>query len=168
LANQSAITGNHLALVPNGRAGFRCKIGDAMPSTTKNWFTRLLKARKTNDAAEMANLIDNPPDNMTGDDDVTSSMTPGGVVINLSPQAPMPAPTLPGTGDENEEIPAWGKALIAAVAKLTPVEPTTVDEDEDEKDEVEGAVTGDAAYRADLIQPGIQLPAKAKLTAFKR
>lgn len=169
LANQSAITGNHLALVPNGRAGFRCKIGDAMPSTTKNWFTRLLKARKTNDAAEMASLIDNPPDNMTGDnDDVTSSMTPGGVVINLSPQAPMPAPTLPVTTDAEEDIPEWGKALIAAVAKLTPATPTTVDEDEDEKGEVEGAVTGDAAYRADLIQPGIQLPAKAKPTAFKR
>lgn len=169
LANQSAITGNHLALVPNGRAGFRCKIGDAMPSTTKNWFTRLLKARKTNDAAEMANLIDNPPDNMTGDnDDVTSSMTPGGVVINLSPQAPMPAPTLPVTTDAEEDIPEWGKALIAAVAKLTQVAPTTVDEDEEEKGEVEGAVTGDAAYRADLIQPGIQLPTKAKPTAFKR
>ncbi|EOX9503506.1 TPA: DUF2213 domain-containing protein [Citrobacter amalonaticus] len=169
LANQSAITGNHLALVPNGRAGFRCKIGDAMPSTTKNWFTRLLKARKTNDAAEMANLIDNPPDNMTGDnDDVTSSMTPGGVVINLAPQSPMPAPTLPVTTDSEEEIPAWGKALIEAVAKLTPAAPTTVDEDEDEKGEEEGAVTGDAAYRADLIQPGIQLPAKAKPTAFKR
>lgn len=169
LANQSAITGNHLALVPNGRAGFRCKIGDAMPSTTKNWFTRLLKARKTNDAAEMANLIDNPPDNMTGDtDDVTTAMTPGGVVINLSPQSPMPAPALPGTGDSEEEIPEWGKALIAAVAKLTPTAPTTVDEDEDEKGEVEGAVTGDAAYRADLIQPGIQLPTKVKPTAFKR
>ncbi|HED1420095.1 DUF2213 domain-containing protein [Kluyvera ascorbata] len=169
LAKQSAITGNHLALVPNGRAGFRCKIGDAMPSTTKNWFNRLLKARKTNDAAEMANLIDNPPDNMTGDnDDVTSSVTPGGVVINLAPQAPMPAPTLPVTTDAEEDIPAWGKALIAAVAKLTPTAPTTVDEDEDEKGEVEGAVTGDAAYRADLIQPGIQLPTKAKPTAFKR
>lgn len=169
LAKQSAITGNHLALVPNGRAGFRCKIGDAMPSTTKNWFTRLLKARKTNDAAEMANLIDNPPDNMTGDnDDVTSSVTPGGVVINLAPQAPMPAPTLPVTTDAEEDIPEWGKALIAAVAKLTPTAPTTVDEDEDEKGEVEGAVTGDAAYRADLIQPGIQLPTKAKPTAFKR
>lgn len=79
VAEQYAITGNHLALVPNGRAGSRCALGDAMPSTTKNWFTRLLKARKTNDAAEMANLIDNPPENMTGDnDDVTSSMTPGG------------------------------------------------------------------------------------------
>lgn len=140
-----------------------------MPSTTKNWFTRLLKARKTNDAAEMANLIDNPPDNMTGDnDDVTTAMTPGGVVINLSPQNPMPAPTLPVTTDSGEEIPAWGKALIEAVAKLTPAVPVTVDEGEDEKDEEEGAVTGDAAYRADLIQPGIQLPTKAKPTAFKR
>ncbi|BBW23129.1 TPA: DUF2213 domain-containing protein [Enterobacter kobei] len=169
IAEQYAITGNHLALVPNGRAGSRCALGDAMPSTTKNWFTRLLKARKTNDAAEMANLIDNPPDNMTGDnDDVTTAMTPGGVVINLSPQNPMPAPTLPVTTDSGEEIPAWGKALIEAVAKLTQAVPVTVDEGEDEKDEEEGAVTGDAAYRADLIQPGIQLPTKAKPTAFKR
>ncbi len=169
LANQSAITGNHLALVPNGRAGFRCKIGDAMPSTTKHWFTRLLKARKTNDAAEMASLIDNPPDSVTGDDDVSTSVTPGGVVINLSPQNPMPAPTLPGTGDAEEDIPEWGKALIAAVAKLTPAASATGDEeDEEEKKEEEGAITGDAAYRADLIQPGIQLPSKAKPTAFKR
>src|SRR5690606_37535827 len=117
----------------------------------------------------MASLIDNPPENMTGDnDDVTTAVTPGGVVINLSPQNPMPAPTLPVTTDSEEEIPAWGKALIEAVAKLTATEPATGDEDEDEKDEEEGAVTGDAAYRADLIQPGIQLPAKAKLTAFKR
>ena len=169
VAEQYAITGNHLAFVPNGRAGSRCALGDAMPSTTKNWFTRLLKARKTNDSAEMANLIDNPPENMTGDnDDVTTAMTPGGVVINLSPQGPMPAPTLPVTTDSEEVIPEWGKALIAAVAKLTPASPAVGDENEDEKDESEGAVTGDAAYRADLIQPGIQLPAKAKPTAFKR
>ncbi|KFK93604.1 MULTISPECIES: DUF2213 domain-containing protein [unclassified Serratia (in: enterobacteria)] len=169
IAEQYAITGNHLAFVPNGRAGSRCALGDAMPSTTKNWFTRLLKARKTNDAAEMASLIDNPPENMTGDnDDVTASMTPGGVVINLSPQSPMPAPTLPVTADTEEDIPAWGRALIDAVAKLTPASPATGDENEDERDEVEGAVTGDAAYRADLIQPGIQLPVSAKPTAFKR
>lgn len=170
LAIQSAITGNHLALVPSGRAGFRCKIGDAMPSTTKNWFTRLMKARKTNDAAEMANLVDNAPESVTGDDDVTSSLTPGAVVINLSPRSPLPGPALPGTGDA-EDIPEWGKALIEAVAKLTPAAalPGTGDaEDEEEKKEEEGKVTGDAAYRADLIQPGIQLPEKAKPTAFKR
>ncbi|HBX3867814.1 TPA: DUF2213 domain-containing protein [Klebsiella pneumoniae subsp. pneumoniae] len=170
LAKQSAITANHLALVPNGRAGFRCAIGDSMPSTTKNWFTRLLKARKTGDAAEMASLIDNPPDDVTGDNDVSTSMTPGGVVINLAPQNPLPGPALPGTGDA-EDIPEWGKALIEAVAKLTPAAtaPGTGDaEDEEEKKEEEGKVTGDAAYRADLIQPGIQLPEKAKPTAFKR
>lgn len=60
-----------------------------------------------------------------------------------------------------------GKALIEAVAKLTPAA-ATGDEDEEEKDEKEGAVTGDAAYRADLIQPGIQLPSSVKPTAFKR
>jgi hypothetical protein len=64
-----------------------------MPSTTKNWFTRLLKARKTGDAAEMASLIDNPPDDVTGDNDVSTS-TPGGVVINLA-QNPLPGPALP-------------------------------------------------------------------------
>lgn len=170
LAKQSAITANHLALVPNGRAGFRCAIGDSMPSTTKNWFTRLLKARKTGDAAEMASLIDNPPDDVTGDNEVSTSMTPGGVVINLAPQNPLPGPALPGTGDA-EDIPEWGKVLIEAVAKLTPAAtaPGTGDaEDEEEKKEEEGKVTGDAAYRADLIQPGIQLPEKAKPTAFKR
>lgn len=171
LANQSAITANHLALVPNGRAGFRCAVGDSMPSTTKNWFTRLLKARKTGDAAEMASLIDNPPDNMTGDDDVTSSMTPGGVVINLAPQNPLPGPVLPGTGDAEEDVPAWAQAIIARLDKLESMEKQeqqTGDEDAEEKKEEEGKVTGDAAYRADLIQPGIQLPEKAKLTAFKR
>ncbi|HHJ4566560.1 TPA: DUF2213 domain-containing protein, partial [Klebsiella pneumoniae] len=170
LAKQSAITANHLALVPNGRAGFRCAIGDSMPSTTKNWFTRLLKARKTGDAAEMASLIDNPPDDVTGDNEVSTAMTPGGVVINLAPQNPLPGPALPGTGDA-EDIPEWGKALIEAVAKLTPAAtaPGAGDaEDEEEKKEEESKVTGDAAYRADLIQPGIQLPEKAKPTAFKR
>ncbi|MGR7031576.1 DUF2213 domain-containing protein [Klebsiella aerogenes] len=169
IAEQYAITGNHLAFVPNGRAGSRCALGDSMPNKAKNWWERLVRARKTNDAAEMANLIDNPPESVTGDDDVSSTVTPGGVVINLSPQNPMPAPTLPGTGDAEEEIPEWGKALIAAVAKLTPATSGTGDEeDEEEKKEEEGAITGDAAYRADLIQPGIQLPSKAKPTAFKR
>jgi hypothetical protein len=32
-----------------------------MPNKAKNWFSASC-ARKTNDAAEMANLIDNPPD----------------------------------------------------------------------------------------------------------
>ncbi|MEJ0866561.1 DUF2213 domain-containing protein [Klebsiella pneumoniae] len=171
IAEQYAITGNHLAFVPNGRAGSRCALGDSMPNKAKNWWERLVRARKTNDAAEMANLIDNPPDNMTGDDDVTSSVTPGGVVINLAPQNPLPGPALPGTGDAEEDVPAWAQAIIARLDKLEGMEKQeqqTGDEDAEEKKEEEGKVTGDAAYRADLIQPGIQLPEKAKPTAFKR
>lgn len=171
IAEQYAITGNHLALVPNGRAGSRCALGDSMPNKAKNWWERLVRARKTNDAAEMANLIDNPPDNMTGDDDVTSSVTPGGVVINLAPQNPLPSPVLPGTGDAGEDVPAWAQAIIARLDNLEGMEKQeqqTGDEDAEEKKEEEGKVTGDAAYRADLIQPGIQLPEKAKPTAFKR
>ncbi|MEI9625804.1 DUF2213 domain-containing protein [Phytobacter diazotrophicus] len=171
IAEQYAITGNHLALVPNGRAGSRCALGDSMPNKAKNWWERLVRARKTNDAAEMASLIDNPPDTVTGDDDVTSSLTPAGVVINLAPQNPMPGPVLPGTGDAEEDVPAWAQAIIARLDKLEGMErqeQSTGDEDPEEKDEKEGKVTGDAAYRADLIQPGIQLPAKAKPTAFKR
>ncbi|STR70964.1 bacteriophage protein [Raoultella ornithinolytica] len=78
IAEQYAITGNHLAFVPNGRAGSRCALGDSMPNKAKNWWERLVRARKTNDAAEMANLIDNPPESVTGDDDVSSTLTPGG------------------------------------------------------------------------------------------
>jgi hypothetical protein len=35
IAEQYAITGNHLALVPNGRAGSRCALGDSMPNKAK-------------------------------------------------------------------------------------------------------------------------------------
>ncbi|NMP26856.1 DUF2213 domain-containing protein [Rahnella sp. SAP-1] len=178
VASQYAITGNHLAVVPSGRAGSRCAFGDSMPTTSntaKSWLARLTRARKTNDANELASLIDNPPTDMTGDDaGVTNTTTPGGVVnIHLAPQQPLPGPALSGTGDADEDIPAWGKALIEAVSKLTGENKTepTGDEDEDDKEEKKeeaGAITGDAAYRADLIQPGIQLPEKSKLTAFKR
>lgn len=178
VAVQYAITGNHLAIVPNGRAGSRCAFGDAMPTTTKSWLARLTRARKTNDANEMANLIDNPPDGMTGDsDDVTTSATPGSVVnIHLSPQTPNDGPELPGTApgattDENEDVPAWAKALIARMDKLEGAkkeEPTGDEGENPDKEEKEEAVTADSAYRADLIQPGIQLPSLVKPTTFKR
>jgi hypothetical protein len=62
-----------------------------------------------------------------------------------------------------------GVALIEAVAKLTPAAtaPGTGDEDEEEKKEEEAKLPA-MPLIADLIQPGIQLPEKAKPTAFKR
>jgi hypothetical protein len=138
-----------------------------MPNKAKNWWERLVRARKTNDAAEMANLIDNPPDNMTGDDDVTSSMTPGGVVINLAPQNPLPGRYCPVRVTQRKKS-RPGVRPDCPVDKLKAcTRRQTGDEDAEEKKEEEGKVTGDA-YRADLIQPGIQLPEKAKPTAFKR
>ncbi len=61
-----------------------------------------------------------------------------------------------GTGDEEEKS-LLGVGLIARLDKLEGMErqeQSTGDEDPEEKDEEEGKVTGDAAYRADLIQPG--------------
>jgi hypothetical protein len=103
-----------------------------MPSTTKNWFTRLLKARKTNDAAEMANLIDNPPE-CDGDDDVSShdAWRSGHQPFTAKPVAgpALPVPVMRGRN------PAWGKALIEAVAKLTPAAATGDADDDEEKEE---------------------------------
>ncbi|WP_250264175.1 DUF2213 domain-containing protein, partial [Escherichia coli] len=51
-AQQVDITGNHVALVPKGRAGNRCAIGDrdTMANQKKSWWTRMRTAIKTGDA----------------------------------------------------------------------------------------------------------------------
>ena len=51
-AEQVDITGNHVALVPKGRAGNRCAIGDrdTMANQKKSWWTRMRTAIKTGDA----------------------------------------------------------------------------------------------------------------------
>ncbi|END7648648.1 DUF2213 domain-containing protein, partial [Shigella flexneri] len=54
-AEQVDITGNHVALVPKGRAGNRCAIGDrdTMANQKKSWWTRMRTAIKTGDADTM-------------------------------------------------------------------------------------------------------------------
>lgn len=176
-AKQYQITGNHVALVPNGRAGSRCAIGDrnTMATTKKSWITRFKQAMKTGDADTMNELLESAP---TGDE---GSEMPQGVNLNIftSPQKPLPDkdPELGGlkTGDEDEQVPAWAAALIARLDKL---EGKTTDSDNpdgkdktgdsDEDDEEETTATGDSAYRAELIMPGIDLKQKMKPTAFKR
>lgn len=180
-AKQYQITGNHVALVPNGRAGSRCAIGDRNTMATKqNWFTRLKRAVKTGDADTMNELLESPPSSMTGDE---GGDLPQGVnlSINLAPQHPMPDrdPEMGGlkTGDNEEQIPAWAAAIIARLDKL---EGKTTDSSEDEEDkrktgdsddedkEKPVTATGDSAYRAELIMPGIDLTQAMKPTAFKR
>jgi len=180
-AKQYQITGNHVALVPNGRAGSRCAIGDRNTMATKqNWFTRLKRAVKTGDADTMNELLESPPSSMTGDE---GGDLPQGVNlnINLAPQHPMPDrdPEMGGlkTGDNEEQIPPWAAAIIARLDKL---EGKTTDSSDDEEDkrktgdsddedkEKPVTATGDSAYRAELIMPGIDLTQAMKPTAFKR
>ncbi|HCS3842529.1 TPA: DUF2213 domain-containing protein, partial [Shigella flexneri] len=69
-AEQVDITGNHVALVPKGRAGNRCAIGDrdTMANQKKSWWTRMRTAIKTGDADTMNELVESAPASVTGDE----------------------------------------------------------------------------------------------------
>ncbi len=69
-AEQVDITGNHVALVPKGRAGNRCAIGDrdTMANQKKSWWTRMRTAIKTGDSDTMNELLDSAPAAVTGDE----------------------------------------------------------------------------------------------------
>ncbi|HGL6376856.1 TPA: DUF2213 domain-containing protein [Citrobacter koseri] len=176
-AEQVEITGNHVALVPKGRAGNRCAIGDrdTMANQKKNWWTRMRAAIKTGDADTMNELVESAPASVTGDE----GDLPQGVNlnINLSPQHPLPDkdPEMGGTktGDGDDDVVTLLKALLA---KLSAGPTGDNDNQEDKKgptadgedDEEEAVITGDSAYRAEVILPGVDLSRKMKPTAFKR
>lgn len=67
-AEQVDITGNHVALVPKGRAGNRCAIGDrdTMANQKKSWWTRMRTAIKTGDSDTMNELLDSAPAAVAG------------------------------------------------------------------------------------------------------
>lgn len=170
-ARQVKIVGNHVALVPNGRAGPRCAIGDSMSKNTQNltWFKRLLNAHRTKDSAAMQEVLDNAPETLVGDEGTGD--LPKAININIAPQQPLPKgePEML-TGDE--EPPAWAKTIIARLDKL---EGKTADNGEGKPDEdptgdseEETSITGDAAYKAELILPGVDISKPARPTAFKR
>lgn len=176
---QTEITGNHLAIVDKGRAGSRCAIGDSAPSKPKekpamSWLKRLATAIKTKDEDALAQLIDEAPDMPS---DGMGSIP--GVTINMN--VPSQATALPAdqktTVDEDtdpdddkktgdEEVPAWAKALIARLDKLEgktgDADPDDDKKTGDEDAEEDAKVTGDAAYKrniigdAEIICPGFQ------------
>ncbi|WP_416778186.1 DUF2213 domain-containing protein [Xenorhabdus budapestensis] len=165
---QYQITGNHLAIVDKGRAGSRCSIGDAAPTTKKgktsmkDWLKQVANALKTKDDNTLAKLADNAPELPS---DGMSSIP--GVTINMN--TPAQATALPTaertttddtlkkenpTGDDS--IPEWGKALIDKVEALSnktgdnnPGDPDKKTGGEDEEEDRK--VTGDAAYRRNII-----------------
>lgn len=179
-ADQVDITGNHVALVPKGRAGNRCAIGDrdTMATQKKSWLQRLRFAAKTGDADTMNELLDSAPAVVAGDEgDLPSGVN---LNINLSPQHPLPdkEPEMGGkaTGDGEDDIKTLLKALLAKLEGMTTGDNADDPEDKDKKDptgdgeddEEETTITGDSAYRAEVIVPGIDLSRKVKPTAFKR
>lgn len=176
-AEQVEITGNHVALVPKGRAGNRCAIGDrdTMANTKKGWWTRMRAAIKTGDADTMNELVESAPASVTGDE----GDLPQGVNlnINLSPQHPLPDkdPEMAGgkTADGDDDLKTLLKMLLAKMEAGTTGDADNPDEKKEptgdgEDDEEEAIITGDSAYRAEVILPGIDLSRKMKPTAFKR
>ncbi|WP_440495373.1 DUF2213 domain-containing protein [Serratia sarumanii] len=179
-ADQVDITGNHVALVPKGRAGNRCAIGDrdTMATQKKSWLQRLRFAHKTGDADTMNELLDSAPAAVTVDEgDLPSGVN---LNINLSPQQPLPKkdPEMGGepTGDGEDDIKTLLKALLAKLEGTTTGDNADDPEGKEKKeptgdgedDEEETTITGDSAYRAEVIVPGIDLTRKVKPTAFKR
>lgn len=179
-ADQVDITGNHVALVPKGRAGNRCAIGDrdTMATTKKSWWQRMRTAVRTGDADTVSELMESAPSSVTGDEgDLPSGVN---LNINLSPQQPLPDkdPEMGGkpTGDGEDDIKTLLKAILAKLEGTTTGDNADDPEGKDkrdptgdgEDDEEETTITGDSAYRAEVIVPGIDLSRKVKPTAFKR
>lgn len=177
---QYQITGNHLAVgIDRGRAGGRCAIGDSIPSTTKekpvmSWLKDLVKAIKTKDEDALNKLIDEAPDMPS---DGMGSIPGSTININIPSQGtalPEGNRTTTDEGDPNkgktgtgdEEIPEWAKALLARLEKLegktTDVDPDPGNMTTDEDEEENRKVTGDAAFKrnliadAEIICPGFQ------------
>lgn len=178
---QYQITGNHLAVgIDRGRAGSRCAIGDSAPSTKGsnmkqlNWFQKLAVAIRTKDEDALAQLADEAPDMPS---DGMSSIP--GLTINMN--VPSQATALPAdqktTVDEDadpdddkktgdEDVPAWAQAIIARLDKLEgktgDADPDDDKKTGDEDAEEDAKVTGDAAYKrniigdAEIICPGFQ------------
>lgn len=175
---QYQITGNHLAAgIDRGRAGSRCAIGDSAPTIKKekpamSWLKKLATAIKTKDEDAMQKLIDEAPDMPS---EGMSSIPGSTININIPSQATSLPAEQKTTVDENadpdkketgdEDVPAWAQTLIARLEKLegktTDADPDDIPTD-DEDIEEDKKVTGDAAYKrnligdAEIICPGFQ------------
>ncbi|WP_350305578.1 DUF2213 domain-containing protein [Photorhabdus viridis] len=161
---QYQITGNHLAIVEKGRAGGRCAIGDSSPFKSKKekpvmaWLKRLATAVKTKDDDALAKLIDEAPE--LPSDSMTA--IPGNTIhINVPSQATaLPTaerttvddtPDNPEKKTEDNAVPEWAQKFMDSVStRLDTLEGKTADGNpEDEEDDAK--VTGDAAYRRNII-----------------
>ncbi|WP_387467146.1 DUF2213 domain-containing protein [Photorhabdus sp. RM323S] len=160
---QYQIRGNHLAIVENGRAGSRCAIGDSAPTFKKekpvmSWLKKLATAVKTRDDDTLAKLIDEAPE--LPSDGMTS--IPGATInINVPSQATALPPAERTTIDDNpddpknktgdNDVPEWAQKFMDSISsRLDTLEGKTADSNPDDEEE-DAKVTGDAAYRRNII-----------------
>lgn len=140
-----------------------------------SWLKKLAQAIKTKDEDALAKLIDEAPDMPS---DGMPSIPGSSITINIPSQATaLPEgnrttttdegdPNKDKTGTGDEEIPAWAKALLARLEKLegktTDGDPDPGNMTTDEDEEENRKVTGDAAFKrnliadAEIICPGFQ------------
>ena len=128
-----------------------------------SWLKKLAQAIKTKDEDALAKLIDEAPDMPS---DGMPSIPGSSITINIPSQATaLPEgnrtttdegdPNKDKTGTGDEEIPAWAKALLARLEKLegktTDGDPDPGNMTTDEDEEENRKVTGDAAFKRNLI-----------------
>ena len=139
-----------------------------------SWLKKLAQAIKTKDEDALAKLIDEAPDMPS---DGMPSIPGSSITINIPSQATaLPEgnrtttdegdPNKDKTGTVDEEIPDWAKALLARLEKLegqtTDADPDPGNMTTDEDEEENRKVTGDAAFKrnliadAEIICPGFQ------------
>lgn len=176
---QYQITGNHLAVgIDRGRAGNRCAIGDSIPLLRKekpvmSWLKKVAQAIKTKDEDALSKLIDEAPDMPS---DGLASVPGSTININIPSQATsLPTENRTTVDDKPEEenrqttdddVPPWAKAIIdrldALEGKTTDSDPDGKKDTTDEDEEEDRKVTGDAAFKrniiadAEIICPGFQ------------
>ncbi|MCT8354034.1 DUF2213 domain-containing protein [Photorhabdus kayaii] len=162
---QYQITGNHLAIVKKGRAGGRCAIGDSAPKFKKekpvmSWLKKLATAVKTRDDDTLAKLIDEAPELPS---DGMASIPGATININVPSQATALPPADRTTTDTDPDpdkndkltgdgdVPEWAQKFMDSVStRLDTLEGKTTDSNPDDEDE-DAKVTGDAAYRRNII-----------------
>ncbi|MCW7550558.1 DUF2213 domain-containing protein [Photorhabdus sp. APURE] len=161
---QYQITGNHLAIVEKGRAGGRCAIGDSSPFKSKKekpvmaWLKRLATAVQTKDDDALAKLIDEAPelpsDGMASIPGVTINMNTPAQATALPPAERTTTDTDPDVKDKptgDNDMPEWAQKFMDSVStRLDALEGKTADSNPEDEEE-DAKVTGDAAYRRNII-----------------
>ncbi|WP_434279316.1 DUF2213 domain-containing protein [Acinetobacter sp. CE-15] len=145
---QTNIFGNHIALVPKGRCGSRCKIGDSFMAKKKISFAdrirNLVKTKDADEAEKLAKAVeDEAPDIKTEDEDPEDE-----------------SGTQTGDAAVNREILKTLKTMDARLVALEKKKTKDSESEETEDDDDEEAETKDDILKAEeaakLSEQGVQ------------